>query len=442
MTPSDDTGPYQEIISVGDKIGFSIVVGAADRYLIRGVTFAADSTLTESGGAGFINPFWLRSDSLSGDRHFDLVNTRDVWGQGVWTAPQGATVEGGCTTDSMTMDVTCNRYVLDWGDFNVTKQNGVDRIGSILTLIRQVAEAADGQADAPTAPGVFLGTGDSVTDSACRRPDTADGRPRRGAGSDGAEPGPDRRPLPDRRLFRVPWWRRRASPPVPTRSSTGCRASASTSRALTTRTCVPQVPDDSASVSVSVHADSNGKPGDKLFDLVSPTEFAPGHSFFEAPPRTYLQPDTSYVLVWSHTGGTEHRLQRTSGSSEDLGARTWGQHRGRLLLWLQPGRLVSRWPCPGNRGLYRGRRAGPRRARGALSQVTHSAGSTYRRTWTWTWMRGTSSGCSSSPAAPRTPSPENIKDYNRLRPDGSGADIQRSGHSEGGPGLQSGGLHR
>ena len=44
----------------------------------------------------------------------------------------------------------------------------------------------------------------------------------------------------------------------------------------------PQVPSRATAVSVSVHAASGGKPGAKLFDLVSPTEFAPGHSFFEA----------------------------------------------------------------------------------------------------------------------------------------------------------------
>ena len=318
--PSDDTGPYQEIISVGDKIGFSIVVGAADRYLIRGVTFAADSTLG-SGGAGFINPFWLRSDSLSGDRHFDLVNTRDVWGQGVWTAPQGATVEGGCTTDSMTMDVTCNRYVLDWGDFNVTKQNGVDRIGSILTRIQQVAEAADGQADAPTAPGVTLGTGDSVADN-------------RAAG-----PTPLMAVHGEALVAMVQNLGQTDDPYLTVGSSSSMVAS----QGFTTGSdpfeyrlqgigvniegsdnadSVAQVPDDSASVSVSVYTDSGGKPGERLFDLVSPTEFAPGHSFFEAPPGTYLQPDTSYVLVWRHTGGTGHRLQRTASNSEDAGARS------------------------------------------------------------------------------------------------------------------------
>ena len=79
-------------------------------------------------------------------------------------------------------------------------------------------------------------------------------------------------------------------------------------------------PDGPTSVSVAVHADSSGKPGAKLVDLVSPTEYAAGHSFFEAPPGTYLAPSTSYVLVWRHLGGTVHRLQRTSSDSEDPGA--------------------------------------------------------------------------------------------------------------------------
>ena len=35
---SDDTGLQQEIISLGDKIGFGFELGEADRYLIRGVS--------------------------------------------------------------------------------------------------------------------------------------------------------------------------------------------------------------------------------------------------------------------------------------------------------------------------------------------------------------------------------------------------------------------
>ena len=79
-------------------------------------------------------------------------------------------------------------------------------------------------------------------------------------------------------------------------------------------------PDGPTSVSVAVHADSGGKPGAKLFDLLSPTEYAAGHSFFEAPPGTTLSASTSYVLVWSHLGGAEHRLHRTLSDNEDAGA--------------------------------------------------------------------------------------------------------------------------
>ena len=70
---------------------------------------------------------------------------------------------------------------------------------------------------------------------------------------------------------------------------------------------------------VSVHADSGGKPGAKLFDLIHPTDLGAGHRFFEAPPGTYLSPDTSYVMVWRYNRGTRHRLQQTLGNGEDSG---------------------------------------------------------------------------------------------------------------------------
>ena len=82
------------------------------------------------------------------------------------------------------------------------------------------------------------------------------------------------------------------------------------------------VPDGSASVSVAVHADSGGQPGAKLFDLLSPTEYAAGHSFFEAPRGTELSPNTSYVMAWSHLDGTVHRIRKTGSNSEDSGALT------------------------------------------------------------------------------------------------------------------------
>ena len=83
-----------------------------------------------------------------------------------------------------------------------------------------------------------------------------------------------------------------------------------------------QVPDGPTFVSVAVHADSSGQPGAKLFDLISPTEYAAGHSFFEAPRGTTLEPSTSYVMVWTYNGGTWHRLQRTTSDGEDSGSLT------------------------------------------------------------------------------------------------------------------------
>ena len=91
-----------------------------------------------------------------------------------------------------------------------------------------------------------------------------------------------------------------------------------------------QVPSGPTSVSVAVHADLEREAGcEKLFDLVSPGEFAAGHSFFEAPPGTNLLRNTSYVLVWSYIRGAWHRLQKTSSNSEDSGVLNRRQHRER-----------------------------------------------------------------------------------------------------------------
>ena len=66
--------PDQEIISLGDKIGFGIELGAADRYLIRGVSWNMDNS--KPNGSGFTNPYDLRAGSRTGDRQFSLVNSR------------------------------------------------------------------------------------------------------------------------------------------------------------------------------------------------------------------------------------------------------------------------------------------------------------------------------------------------------------------------------
>ena len=297
QTPSGD----QEIISLADKIGFGIDLGAADRYVFRGVSFAMDDT-TSIGGP-FTNPFYLRSGSLTGAKQFDLVITRDVTGLPVWTAPQGATVVGSKT------------YVFDWDDVNVKKANGVERTGA--TLSRLLATRSP-NVDALSAPGVTLSSahhgdvalpnpgnalmavfGDPLyamvqnlgqTDHAVHL--TVGGVHK--VASQGFTTGPN---AAGYRLQGIG---------VNIKGSGG------------------NVPDGSTSVSVAVYsADADGKPDTKQFDLLSPTDYAPASlSFFEAPAGTTLAANTSYVVVWSHLNGTHHRLQKTASNAEDSGGLT------------------------------------------------------------------------------------------------------------------------
>ena len=297
----------QEIISVGDKCCFKMDVGGADRYLIRGFSWSADDTTTRQGG--FRNPFELHEGSSTsvddGDdtRRLTMYNTRNAAGIAALTAPLGATVAGGSKTYTFLLDLDLGRD---------GEGNKIERIDAVLT--RNIAPAADGE-DTPGAAGFDLS-----------------------AFGDAAYPD-----APYATIF--------GEPLVAMTSNFGqtnngfhSLGSASTkvaSQAFTTGSDEfgyrlqgfgvniegsdadgdPQVPDGPTFVSVAVHAQSGGKPGTKLFDLVSPTEYAPGHSFFEAPPGTHLAPSTIYVLVWRHNGGTWHRLQRTTSDGEDSGAR-------------------------------------------------------------------------------------------------------------------------
>ena len=84
-----------------------------------------------------------------------------------------------------------------------------------------------------------------------------------------------------------------------------------------------EFPDSAESVTVSLYrADASGKPGDRLFDLVSPAGYKAGHHFFEAPPDTWLAAKTTYVMAWTHNSGTKHRLRRTLSDNEDSGKLT------------------------------------------------------------------------------------------------------------------------
>ena len=297
----------QEIISVGDEIGFGFELGAADRYLIRGVSINQDDTTSLT--SGFTNPFVLRSGSRTGAKQFSLTNTRDAPGLVVWTAPQGSTVAGGCPT-VMSVE-TCKEYVFDQP---ITEDSGTNpRRSSVLT---RVGGAISDGVDSPAAAGVSFtgGKGDVVITD-----------PLMALLGEPLDAMVQNLGQTDNSYFTVGDTYKVVSQGFTTGSDPfGYRLQGIgvNIEGSDDSNGNPQVPSGPTSVSVAVHADSNGKPGDKLFDLVDPGELAAGHSFFEAPPGTNLAPNTSYVLVWSYLGGTWHRLQRTSSNSEDSGART------------------------------------------------------------------------------------------------------------------------
>ncbi len=288
----------QEIISLGDKVAFGIDLGAADLYLVRGMAIGMDDTTPP--GSGFDNPFSFRSNNLDGAEHFDLYKTRNVNGLSVWTAPQGATVAGGGT------------YLFDWDDLSRDKGDGVDRVGAILTRLYGVVDASDGKSDFPPTPGVSLAKGKFLT--------TIDNDHNTAVMAVYGEP--------LNALAKNLGQANNGFVSVGTTNtvvaqgfSTGSETDGYplTGIGVNIEGSGGNIPDDAASVSAAIHASSWGKPGTKLFDLLAPTDYAAGVSFFEAPRGTVLEPDTAYVLVWTHQGGSSHRLQRTLSDSEDSG---------------------------------------------------------------------------------------------------------------------------
>ena len=288
----------QEIISIGDDCCFDMSVGAADRYLIRGFSWRSDDTTSR--GGGILNPWHLRDTSSSGAKQFRLINTREVAGITEWTAPQGATVVGG-SSKTYVFHQNLTTYLGHLGSGT--------RLGGVLTRI--FATTSTGY-DAPSATGVTLSPYGDI--SAAANPllavlgepldamvqnlgQTDNGYVNLGFSS-----------------FQV----------LSQGFTTGSDAGGYELQGIGVNIegSSSSFPDGPTSVSVAVHADSSGQPGAKLFDLVSPTEYAAGHSFFEAPPGTTLEASTSYVLVWRYNDGTWHRLQRTSSDGEDSGALT------------------------------------------------------------------------------------------------------------------------
>ena len=145
----------QEVISVGDKCCFTMDVGGADRYLIRGFSWTSDDTTSRNGG--WRNPFELHEGSSTGvkdgaaTRRLTMYNTRNNEGVTARTAPLGATVAGGSKTYTFLLDRDLGRD---------GEGNKIERIDAVL--IRNIVPAADGE-DSPGAAGFDLSAFGSAT---------------------------------------------------------------------------------------------------------------------------------------------------------------------------------------------------------------------------------------------------------------------------------------
>ena len=315
----------QEIISEGDDCCFELAVGSADRYLIRGVSLAADATTHRAGffglpfelQAGSDTLFTLAYASAQGDLYLDPADDPEIpdfegadadqlalWraevlaspaGISDWTAPQGATVAGGAT------------YVFHMnirsiaGDVQASSRGGV-----VLSRIRCTLAT---EHDLPTAPGGVTVSGHG--EIACNRPVMAvDGEALRAMVQNLGQTDSGYLSVGATNV---------AVASQGFHTSAGADGYRLQGIGVNVEGSSSGYPDDGTTVTVALYTDSNGKPGTKLFDLTDPAEFGAGHTFFEAPPDTVLDPDTSFHLVWTHHSGTIHRLQRTSSNSEDAG---------------------------------------------------------------------------------------------------------------------------
>ena len=305
----------QEIISIGDNCCFGMNVGAADRYLIRSFSWNSDDT--KPTGGGISNPWDLREGtSETGAKLVRLINTRNAAGITEWTAPQGATVAGG-SSKIYTLGV-------DW-DFPYHLSDGT-RTGA--ALIRTFSTPSGNTAlDTPRAAGVTLSQHGNVD---VNQPiATVLGEPLYAMVQNLGQADNSYVTVGD------------TNKQVLSQSFlTGSNADGYVLRGIGVNiegsddlNSKPQVPDNQQSVSAAVYtAKTNGSPGTKMFDLASPADFAPGHSFFEAPPGTTLDASTRYVLVWTYNEGTWHRLQQTLSDGEDS-SRFTGFSIG-IAFWL------------------------------------------------------------------------------------------------------------
>ena len=319
---AQDWGNKQEVVSVLDDCCFDIKVGSADRYLIRGLALLADDTTAEGGFFGLPLDFKKGSDQLfrmtyttaQGDLVTGPKKLTAPAGINEWAAPQGATVPGGSSnTYSFRMDIKSiagDTAGSTRGGITTGRIFGLDDEDTMVTTYAHKAQYYD----TPMATGVTFG----------ERGDIALEIPHMAVLGEPLVAMVDNFGQTDNDYHAVD----STTKVVSQGFTTGGGAFAHRLVGIgvniegSDEMSVAQIPDGPDFVSVAVYTDSNGQPGEKLFDLISPDEYAVGHSFFEAPPGATLRPNTSFVLVWSHVDGTGHRLVKTASDGEDSGKLT------------------------------------------------------------------------------------------------------------------------
>ena len=329
----DTDSGSQEIISIGDDCCFELRVGPADRYLIRGLSVLADDSTANGGFFGL--PLELRENSeklfsltyasAQGDLADGHLALTSPGGISEWEA-QGATVAGS-SSYVLHMDIKSIE-----GDIQ-----GSTRGGSTLSRIFGREHGAhDAQYyDTPAAAGVTFTDHGAV---ALEIPYMAvDGEPLYAMVSNLEQAdngyvslgGADSKVVTQRFTTGSVYDRYRLQ-------GIGVNIEGSNDSNGN-----PQVPGGPSSVSVAVHTSSGSGIGTKVFDLVSPDEFPLGLSFFEAPPGAFLEPGTTYAVVWSYRGGTWHRLQKTSADAQDSGAQLGFSIENRFQVGAHLGSLTA-----------------------------------------------------------------------------------------------------
>ena len=339
-----------ETVSVGDdNCCFELKVGAADRYLIRGFSLLGDDSTPNSGSPGLpfkvyqgtTKQFDLAFATARGELLEDLpAALAGAPGINEWEAPQGATLAG-----SNTYTLQMRIRPIQGDDFTDSNNNGewdpgepnLTRGGVFLGRhFGNAATAHDPQSyDMPMAPGVTLaGWGDFALPIPFM---VVHGEPLHPMVSTLGQDDSSFVTIGSTYKVLSQGFTTGTNPTGYRLQGIGVEIEGSDSSG----DGIPRIPAGPSSVSVAVHADSNGLAGDKLFDLVSPDEYAADAlSFFEAPPGTTLEGSTPYVLVWSYLSGTHHRLHQTTSNSEDSGELTGFSiadvfHRGASLTGTQ-----------------------------------------------------------------------------------------------------------